>query len=191
MRTFLFLFAIVLILWIGLSFRNGWFPFAWGSNSGILPHSEWEESLIGRWDFKQEEKNDNVEWAFAGQIEFFQDKKSSINVTIEYYEKGSFGHFYLRGRTGGTLQVEWRILDNGFKLDTFYNCNLNASIPVQIYNFRAENYFSCSDFYNKVFGNVDGNLQTKLKVFSRSKILIKGKRYSDNSTIEYSFTRSE
>lgn len=72
--------------------------------SEVSPYHEWEEILLGKWDFYGEWKSPTLGiWTFEGDVEFFAKDSFQRRVTIKHYNSDSKDDDYLYFLQGGSI----------------------------------------------------------------------------------------
>ncbi|MCW5921442.1 MAG: hypothetical protein KIS77_03805 [Saprospiraceae bacterium] len=197
-RTILFV-LLLLILFIGgplFYFRDDLeLPSFLSVGSKVSPYHEWEEILLGKWDFYGKWKSPTLGiWTFEGDVEFFAKDSFQRRVTIKHYNSDSKDDDYLYFLQGGSISGHF-VVDTikGNWKEIVSDCDL---LPPSIVGYSYKDFDACYKYYSVGNGWFFGNYQSKevsstIVKFNRDKIVTKESRFSDDFKQIYTFRRKK
>jgi hypothetical protein len=173
--------------------------FSSNKETGILPVSEWQKALIGKWQFEQIEKNSERIFQSKGENFYNANGEFKNFYTLKIYEcSGSYIKLEpivdptcLRFTTGGSYSGTW-------KVDTLKQCLIGyvtainpGTNPIVAFGFegyKSVEWFSKNDTIS--CGNEEiENSKYEVKIFTNDRILIVGKDFNDGTESTYEFSR--
>ena len=202
MKSNIFLVAVFLLIAAGIfmftdtgkdTFSNFSFSF---SDGVILPKSEWEETLVGTWDFDIAFNAPTRIHRFTGDVEYKSDKSFSRYINMKYYDYATPSRVkeseeYMRVIGGGRITGTWSISEDGnFWRENITTCEVSNSFNDESrYNsYTACRFYPVSDIVT--FGEINlAGTRFKLKTFNADKIIIEGESFEDDGKRVFVFTR--
>lgn len=163
--------------------------------SSIAPTSEWESIMIGKWKFKTVFKSLKEAEVWEGEVEYFPDGKMERYVTYKNYGQNGgearisddYVNFIAGGKAVGAWSVKnteevWvEVVSDCFMTNSYVGYNMN------------EEFNACYDFpkgEKSPYGNQQNEIvKLEIKQFSKQKIIIEGKDFSNNGKRTYTFKR--
>lgn len=151
---------------------------------GSIPSTEWQETLPGKWKFKDTHKTPREIWIVEGEVEYLPNGKFHRFITIKFYHDGNepeIENSDLQIVAGGSVDGTWQIdTINEVWTEKITSCDIINSLIGQGYN---EKYDGCSWYSigsTWYYGNhSEKGSQSKISSFSRNRIDISEIVYSN------------
>lgn len=184
-RTILLFLGIILIMVLGLSFKNRWFPFNY---SAKYQPSKWDSILIGKWKLTERHKGEYL-WVFNSEIQFFDTHEFELSVTDNAYNPEVYGKDTKLITVGGFTKGKWHVFDDKtIMLHDLFDCDIKVGYIIQEYFSHLA--FGCEFYEGRQYGTAqEGDYKSEIKEFSNSSIVIVGKVYSSETEITITFTK--
>lgn len=162
----------------------------------ILPASEWQSILPGKWGLHLVETSENETVLVKGQMNLYPDGKFHMYITNKYYSgKHEFYDYYNkytetgeRAVSGGDASGRWLLVNNALKF-TDIQCNISVSHRTGLGD-QQIGLPDCNFFQTTLFGNVSAHhYVTTVERFNKDIIKIGGNNYNKDAKVDYVFNR--
>lgn len=173
--------------------------FGFSNDTGILPVSEWQENLVGRWQFEMVEKGTKIIFQTVGENFYKENGEFTNYYSVKIYEWNNnytndapiIDPRCLRATMGGSFSGIWEMDTLKRCWREYVNTTLLGNNPVIDPGY--EEYIKIVWFDKNdtlIRGEVESNF-TKIhtKIFSHNSVLFEGKDYSDGFEISQKYIR--
>lgn len=162
----------------------------------ILPQEEWADILPGKWAFEVKFNSFKEIYIFEGEMKYFPDgtfnkyvsMKNYYGITDKKIVKGTYRNLCIEG--GGSYSGTWSVGNGLFWNEIVKKCSMNTTFAGE----DCDNAYNICDWFPEKdsisYGTMSDSLSMKqIKVFSKNKIIIEGKKFSNDSTRKWIFRK--
>lgn len=160
------------------------FDFNFFETTEIAPQEQWRDILVGKWKVDIKFKNYQQIWIFTGEEEYRQDGTFTKYLTQKSYSSPysdvavKIDNANLDIVAGGSLEGTWVVNADMTWAEKYKKC----AFPNSFIGERGNKEYQACDYFSKeaTYGEKKGDsFVNTVKCFTKNKILIEGKRYSD------------
>ena len=157
------------------------------TNSKITSAEEATKKIIGEWNISEEEKSEVSNWVTNSVIDFSENHKFEMYLTVEYYQYKLSNDVQMRG--GGRIGGTWEFTSPELLHLHVDTCSINKTYDA---TWSKNGYFrDCDYFSNLSYGTIsDDSYKLKMTNFDQDLIRISGKNFSTGANLKCAFTRN-
>ena len=187
MKKLIILFFIVIGAGILLRIPN---DFSNPLGGDIAAIKEWDKIILGKWETKIEIKSKigKSRNLFEGEVEYFSKGEFKKYVTAKYYSSRINNNESLFFMGGGSVTGTWKTENDGTWVEYVKKCTMTVS--------EGDSRFDiCKNVFNIDDGHIKYGTQKNeygiytVKTFTKSKIHVIGKNFSDEGTYNLIFIK--
>jgi hypothetical protein len=158
-------------------------------NNQLTSSSEWEDVLIGRWNFETIFRAEERNRKFAGEVIYRDDNTFTRFVTFKLFHKDLEEDILI---AGGKVEGIWSVdtLNNTW-IESVTECSMKVTYS---FHLSDKDFNVCNSYFRSGrearYGQVDSDYsQVSIDAFNQDKIVITLKNYSSGAKDHFRFTK--